>query len=87
MKNLLLVILLLFSINIYADEKSCEELKKENLTAEQLSRRGCCSHHSGVCNCSGGRVVCCDGSYSPSCTCNKEDNNNVIYSNEESTKG
>ena len=33
-------------------------------------QRGCCSHHGGVCGCSGGRAVCCDGSYSPSCGCN-----------------
>ncbi len=33
------------------------------------SRRGCCSHHGGVCGCSNGRAVCCDGSYSPSCGC------------------
>lgn len=32
-------------------------------------RRGCCSHHGGVCGCSHGRAVCCDGSYSPSCGC------------------
>lgn len=32
-------------------------------------RRGCCSHHGGVCGCSQGRAVCCDGSYSPSCGC------------------
>lgn len=32
-------------------------------------RRGCCSHHRGVCGCDGGRQVCCDGSYSPTCRC------------------
>ncbi len=37
--------------------------------AEQ--RRGCCSHHGGVCGCdsSTGRIVCCDGTLSPSCMC------------------
>ena len=33
------------------------------------ARSGCCSHHGGVCGCSGGRQLCCDGSLSPSCTC------------------
>lgn len=37
--------------------------------AEEAERSGCCSWHSGVCGCSGGRVVCCDGVLSPSCTC------------------
>jgi len=32
-------------------------------------RRGCCSHHGGVCGCSGGRALCCDGTLSPSCGC------------------
>lgn len=33
--------------------------------------QGCCSWHKGECGCSsGGRTVCCDGTLSPSCTCN-----------------
>ena len=39
----------------------------------QYAGRGCCSHHGGVCGCSYGRAVCCDGSYSPSCQCFKDD--------------
>jgi len=35
----------------------------------QLVKRGCCSWHGGVCGCEGGRVLCCDGTLSPSCTC------------------
>lgn len=33
--------------------------------------RGCCSHHKGVgyCDSSTGRIVCNDGTYSPSCGC------------------
>lgn len=36
-----------------------------------IARSGCCSWHGGVCGCdnSNGRQVCCDGTYSPSCTC------------------
>lgn len=33
-------------------------------------RRGCCSHHNGVCGCStNGKAMCCDGAESPSCGC------------------
>ncbi|HEY4012214.1 MAG TPA: hypothetical protein VGM06_02655 [Polyangiaceae bacterium] len=34
-------------------------------------RRGCCSHHQGVCGCSAQahRLVCCDQQLSPSCKC------------------
>jgi hypothetical protein len=36
-----------------------------------LARRGCCSHHGGVCGCdeASDRIRCCDGTLSPSCTC------------------
>ncbi len=33
------------------------------------AKRGCCSWHGGVCGCENGRVVCCDGTYSKSCSC------------------
>lgn len=34
------------------------------------AQRGCCSHHGGVVGCSsGGRKICADGTFSPSCTC------------------
>lgn len=36
---------------------------------EPLERRGCCSHHRGVCGCEGGRAKCCDGELSPTCGC------------------
>ena len=32
-------------------------------------RSGCCSWHGGVCGCSSGRALCCDGTLSPSCGC------------------
>ena len=34
-----------------------------------VERRGCCSHHGGVCGCKNGRALCCDGGLSPSCGC------------------
>lgn len=41
------------------------------LTVE-VARSGCCSWHGGVCDCVRGRVVCCDGTFSPSCTCHSD---------------
>ena len=35
----------------------------------EAEHRGCCSHHSGVCGCDGGRAKCCDGQLSPTCGC------------------
>jgi hypothetical protein len=36
-----------------------------------LGRKGCCSWHGGVLGCDNntGRLICRDGTYSPSCTC------------------
>lgn len=34
-----------------------------------VERRGCCSHHGGVCGCENGRALCCDGRLSPTCGC------------------
>ena len=36
---------------------------------EPVEHSGCCSHHDGVCGCSGGHAKCCDGALSPSCGC------------------
>jgi hypothetical protein len=33
--------------------------------------QGCCSHHGGECGCQDGRDVCCDNTFSPTCTCHK----------------
>lgn len=39
-------------------------------TIHSEARRGCCSWHGGVCGCdeTTGRVICCDGTLSPTCT-------------------
>ena len=61
------------AVTAMKDAASCEQLKQSGASADVLAQRGCCSWHQGVCGCSGGRTVCCDGTYSPSCTCNRED--------------
>lgn len=69
----LLPLILLFALNSFAEDKSCEQLIKENATQEQLAQRGCCSWHGGVCGCTGGRARCCDGKLSPTCGCHGDD--------------
>jgi hypothetical protein len=36
-----------------------------------VEHQGCCSHHEGVCGCTGDgkHAKCCDGTLSPSCGC------------------
>lgn len=76
MKKLLIIAASFFALSVMADvpqspapeQESCAKIE----AADQLAQQGCCSWHGGVCGCQGGRVVCCDGRYSPSCGCNKE---------------
>lgn len=50
----------------------CEvEGAAEQGDTQELAQQGCCSWHDGVCGCSNGRVKCCDGTLSPSCTCHQ----------------
>ena len=50
-------------------------LRFSNSTSAQCSgvdfRRGCCSHHLGVCGCNKAtnHQQCCDGAISPTCLC------------------
>ena len=78
MKKIILSLLLLVAFtqadsNIQLTNK--EDLSKQqlcstkNLDVGTVQQSGCCSWHGGVDGCSGGRIVCNDGSYSPSCTC------------------
>lgn len=49
---------------------------------QKMARSGCCSWHGGVCDCIGGRAVCCDGTFSPSCTCHHDSDKDVLNSKE-----
>lgn len=55
-----LLLSLMLSLGSYAAQGTPIQIPQQS---------GCCSWHNGVCGCSGGRAVCCDGSYSPSCGC------------------
>lgn len=50
-------------------ELSCPTPFPKNVELLEAERRGCCSHHGGVCGCEKGRALCCDGRLSPSCGC------------------
>jgi len=62
-----IMLLLLFTCTTHAldkqktsvpknDNQTCEALKKQSATEDELARQGCCSSHGGVCGCQGGRV-------------------------------
>jgi len=73
-----------YSSNI-TKENSQSICSSQNLYLNQQSkteyaRRGCCSHHGGVCGCSSsGRLQCCDGTLSPTCGCYKPDYSGSNY--------
>lgn len=74
MKKVIIGIALLLSLTAFGADTSdkkvdCDTIIKSG-DKSLIAQSGCCSHHSGVSGCSGGRVVCNDGSMSPSCTCN-----------------
>ncbi len=60
-----------FALLIGGGIDRCNGLSFESASAGQLGaeRRGCCSHHGGVCGCQKGRALCCNGQLSPSCGC------------------
>lgn len=47
-------------------------LPAENLLLNQVSQADCCKGNKGVCGCRSGKIVCCDGTISPNCTCHAE---------------
>ena len=48
----------------------------EDLSGILEAARGCCSHHGGMSGqCKNGRVVCRDGSISPTCKCRGDSDN------------
>ena len=87
--SLFLGLFLLLAVPAFADEPAAPQ----TITADQCgpttqaddplpgileAARGCCSHHGGMSGqCSKGRVVCRDGSISPSCKCRADSDNQV----------
>lgn len=81
---IILSILTQFSIVGYSQDLPTLQFNTTNRSIQQKSikcsnvkylleyGRGCCSHHGGVCGCSNGRALCCDGTLSPSCGCMNE---------------
>lgn len=38
----------------------------------QVAQTDCCKGHKGVCGCRAGKIVCCDNTISPTCTCHSD---------------
>lgn len=53
--------------------QSCRVSGEQKLDVAQATQTDCCKGHKGVCGCRAGKIVCCDGTASSSCTCHGED--------------
>jgi hypothetical protein len=52
---------------------SCPMSLEQKLNIAQTSPTECCKDHKGVCGCRAGKIICCDGTASPNCTCHGDD--------------
>ncbi|MBI4412670.1 MAG: hypothetical protein HY541_09335 [Deltaproteobacteria bacterium] len=70
--------ILIFSFLIVSAISNADSANPNSINPETemdtgpIAGSGCCSWHGGACGCSLGQVVCCDGTYSPSCDCNAD---------------
>jgi hypothetical protein len=52
--------------------QGCPVPSSQRIDTAQVSQSDCCKGHKGVCGCRAGKIVCCDNSSSPSCTCHSD---------------
>jgi hypothetical protein len=54
--------------------ESCDGAVQTGAAADRLAQQpACCKANKGVCGCRAGKIVCCDKTFSDTCTCNRED--------------
>jgi hypothetical protein len=51
---------------------SCKIPTTQRLDLAQGPQTDCCKGHKGVCGCRAGKIVCCDNTVSPNCTCHSD---------------
>jgi hypothetical protein len=49
--------------------QACQSTLEQKLNIAQTSPVECCKDHKGVCGCRAGKIICCDGTASETCTC------------------
>jgi hypothetical protein len=52
--------------------QACAAPVGPRIDTAQISQSDCCKGHKGVCGCRAGKIVCCDNSISPNCTCHSD---------------
>lgn len=52
--------------------EACPTPPASPLNTVQTTQTDCCKGHKGICGCRAGKIVCCDNTVSPHCTCHGE---------------
>jgi hypothetical protein len=52
--------------------QACPMPTGQRIDTAQVSQTDCCKGHKGVCGCRAGKIVCCDNTVSPTCTCHSD---------------
>ncbi|PIV89381.1 MAG: hypothetical protein COW48_00770 [Hydrogenophilales bacterium CG17_big_fil_post_rev_8_21_14_2_50_63_12] len=52
--------------------QACPAPVGQRLATAQVSQADCCKGHKGICGCRAGKIVCCDNTISPTCTCHSD---------------
>jgi len=52
--------------------QTCPMPTGQRIDTAQVSQTDCCKGHKGVCGCRAGKIVCCDNTISPTCTCHSD---------------
>jgi hypothetical protein len=52
--------------------QACPMPAVQRIDTAQVSQTDCCKGHKGVCGCRAGKIVCCDTTVSPTCTCHSD---------------
>jgi hypothetical protein len=57
-----------------AQTQSCDGVAQTGAAADRLAQQPeCCKGNKGVCGCRAGKIVCCDKTFSDTCTCNRDE--------------
>ncbi|MGH8621213.1 MAG: hypothetical protein ACREUB_03720 [Burkholderiales bacterium] len=52
----------------------CAEAVPTGAAGDRLvQQQACCKANKGVCGCRAGKIVCCDKTFSDTCTCNRDE--------------
>lgn len=56
------------------EAQACLEAAQSGAAADRLAQQpACCKANKGVCGCRAGKIVCCDKTFSDTCTCNRDE--------------